>query len=303
MLRSDHILLIYSTTSNIFYETLARRLITACKENSLLVESCAAAKLSDISVDQLANATVILVNPVDCTYKIGNRQEFFSRLSFAKRRIMVLAEAVETEWFDNQFRLPIHYDALIDVGFTSQQDKLKERSIPYHFLFNGPTRHEERMIAQPSSFRRHIPWAIVGHRTEERVKLAAELIEKLDPGGFVFLPDAGTGVRKGGSSIGPLGLTSVLSRSKFYVWNSHHEFAYYESFRFREAILAGAMPCKVDSTSTWEQLGIPGIFPSVEFLCDSIRNERFPSMQRSAREFYLSQGGLADHLQAVLENV
>jgi hypothetical protein len=300
---SDRLLLVYSTNSNVFYERLAQRLLAACKESSLPVESRTATQLRSMTEDQLADTTLILVNPVDCAHKVGNAPRLFSRVSAAKRRLMILAEAVETTWFKNQFQLPIQYDALIDVGFASQHDKLEDFDIPYRFLFNGATRQEAQTIAQPTPSRRHIPWTIVGHRTAGRVKLASELIRRVDPGGLVFLPDAGTGVRRGGSSISPLGLASVLSRTRYYVWTSHHEFAYYESFRFIEAILAGAMPCKVDSTVTWEQHGIPGIFESIETLCDFIRSKRFSAVQRSAREYYLSQGRLADHLQAVLENV
>src|SRR5215211_2962063 len=131
MPRSDHFLLVYSTTSNVFYEALAQRLLTACNESSLPVESCAAAQLSSMNVDQLANTTLILVNPVDCAHKVGSARKFFTRLSAAKRRLIVLAEAVETNWFRNQFLLPIQYDALIDVGFVSQEEKLKNFSIPY----------------------------------------------------------------------------------------------------------------------------------------------------------------------------
>jgi hypothetical protein len=300
---SDRFLLVYSTTSNVFYERLAQRLLAACKESSFPVEPRTATQVSSMTEDKLANTTLILVNPVDCAHKVGDARKLFSRLSAAKRRIMLLAEAVETTWFKNQFQLPIQYDALIDVGFVSQQDKLKDFDIPYRFLYNGATRQEAQTIAQQTPSRRHIPWTIVGHRTEGRVNLASELIRWVDPGGVVFLPNAGTGVRRGGSSISPLGLASVLSRTKYYVWTSHHEFAYYESFRFIEAILAGAVPCKVDSTVTWEQHGIPGIFESIETLCDFIRSKRFSAVQRSAREYYLSQGRLADHLQAVLENV
>lgn len=302
MPRPDRFLLVYSTTSNVFYAALAQRLLAACKENSLPVELCAATQLGSMSVDRLTDTTLILVNPVDCAHRVSHAKRFFARVSAAKSRLLVLAEAVETKWFENQFRLPIQYDAMIDVGFVSQENKLEGFDLPYRFLFNGATRQEERMIVQQVPSERQVPWAIVGHRTEDRVKLAAQLTESVDPSGFVFLPKAGTGVRKGGSSISPSGLTSILSRTKFYVWNSHHEFVYYESFRFIDAILAGAMPCKVDDKAKREQFDIPGIFPTVETLCDSIQGMDFASMQRSAREFYLSQGKLADHLQSVLEN-
>jgi hypothetical protein len=55
---------------------------------------------------------------------------------------MVLAEAVGIKWFERQFELPLRYDMLLDVGFASQEDKLRDSGVPYRFLFNvaGPAR-------------------------------------------------------------------------------------------------------------------------------------------------------------------
>ena len=59
----------------------------------------------------------------------------------------------------------------------------------YHFVFNGPTKGEERTIAELSPPReRPILWALVGYPTAQRLELAARLTEELDPGGFVFMP-------------------------------------------------------------------------------------------------------------------
>jgi hypothetical protein len=299
----EQFLIVYSTTSNVFYEVLARRLATACEENSREARLCTAMELSNMRADELENATLTIVNPFDCSYRIGDSKKFFSRLSAARRRIMVLAEAVETQWFKNQFRLPIRYDALVDVGFVSQRDRLGDFDVPYRFLFNGPTQQEVEKIRRPTSSKRPIPWAIVGHKTDGRVRLVVQLMERLDPGGFVFLPNAGIGVRKGGSAIGPSGLSSGLSRTRYYVWNSHHDFMYYESFRFLEAILVGAVPCKIDGRADWRELSIPGIYPSVQALCNTVHSEGFSSMQDSIKAFYLSQGTLANHLEKILEDV
>lgn len=300
----DQLLIVYSGAANVFYEGLARRLAEACKENSWEVSLRAASELNNVSADRLRDATLVVVNPSECSYRVGDAEGFFSRLSAARKRVMILAEAIENKWFEAQFRLPVRYDLLIDVGFTSQREKLSGFDVPYRFLFNGPTLREELMIqrAAPSE-RRHIPWAFVGHSREDRSKLAAELVERLDPSGFVFLPNPGTGMVRGTGKIGPSGLASVLSKTRYYIWRSHHEFMYYESFRFIEALLAGAVPCKIDNAHAWKELGIPWIFPSVQSLCGSVRSEGFASMQDSAREFYLSRGRLADHVKEVLGDV
>lgn len=253
-----------------------------------------------MDADRIASVTVAVVSPWECVRWIASKEKFLSQIALARKRILVLAEAVETGWFTRQFELPVQYDALIDVGFASQKHKLPNFELPYRFLFNGPTRQEEQKMARTPSSERRIPWTFVGHSKEDRVKLAAELVEKIDPGGFLFLPKPGSGVKEGKGAISPSGLASVLSQTRYYVWRSHHEFAYYESFRFIDAILQGAVPCKIDGGNVWKRSGIPGIFPSVEALGDRIKGEGFSSMLESARKFYSSQGRLADRLEEAL---
>jgi hypothetical protein len=305
----ESFLIVYSSAGNVYYQVLARRLATAFEELSQEARLCAATELSDMDAGELADTTLMLVNPVDCAYKISDRAKFFSRVSAAQKRIMVLAEAAGTRWLRGQFKLglqfgmPIRYDALFDVGFVSQAHSSDDLKVPYRFLFNGPTRQEEAILKRPTLSQRPIPWAIVGHKTDGRVGLVEDLMERFDPGGLVFLSRPGSGLRKGEGSIGPSGLASALSRTRYYVWISHHEFMYYESFRFVEAILVGAVPCKIDERAEWNQLGIPGIFPSVGAFIDTVHNEGFSSMQAAARTFYLSQGNLAYNLEKVLEDV
>ena len=275
----------------------------ACVEGSREVVLCAAAELESMDTEQLEDSTVALVNPSECTLGLGNVKEFLSRISVARKRVMVLAEAIENRWFKVQFRLPIRYDAVIDVGFLSQKDKLPDSDLPYRFLFNGPTQEEKRKIERTEPSRRTIPWAFVGHRRDDRFALAAELVERLDPGGFLFLPNPGTGVVRTNGKIGPSGLEAVLSRTKYYVWTSHHTFMYYESFRFIEALLAGAAPCKIAYPAEWKKIGIPGIFPSAEAFCKVARSEDYASMLGAAKDYYLSRGLLADHLGEVFQDV
>ncbi len=297
-------LIVYPSAGNIFYEHLSRRLAAACVEGSREVTLCAAAELGGMEKGWLEDATLALVNPSECTLGLSNTGEFISRISVARKKVMVLAEAIENRWFKGQFRLPISYDAVIDVGFVSQKEKLPDSDVPYHFLFNGPTREEKRKIEQSKPSGRSIPWTFVGHRRDDRFALAAELVERLDPGGFLFLPNPGTGVvRMKNGKIGPSGLEAVLSRTEYYVWMSHHTFMYYESFRFIEALTGGAVPCKITHETEWEQSGIPGIFPSVRAFCKVARSEDSTAMMDAAKEYYLSKGLLADHLGEILESV
>jgi hypothetical protein len=100
-----------------------------------------------------------------------------------------------------------------------------------------------------------------------------------------------------------VGLHAVLKRSRYYVWETHHEFDYYESFKFLAAITAGAVPCKIDGRAKEIQGETPGIFASVRELSEHIQSRGFSTMRDTAQEFYLSSGRLADHVQEVLEGV
>lgn len=293
-------LIVYPAWGSAFHEGLARRLATARREGSEETHVCSSAEMRDMDTERIANATVAVVSPWECARWITGKEKFFSQLSVAHKRILILAEAVETGWFTRQFELPVRYDVLIDVGFASQEHKLPNFELPYRFLFNGPTRQEEQIMAREPSSERSIPWAFVGHSKEDRVRLAVELVEKIDPGGFLFLPRPGSGVKEGKGAVSPSGLGAVLSQTRYYVWRSHHEFAYYESFRFIDAILHGAVPCKIDGGEVWKQSGIPGIFPSVEAFRDRIQSDGFSSMLEDAREFYSSRGRLSDRLEEAL---
>lgn len=300
---NDKLLIVYPQAGSAFYETLGRRLVTSCEEKSRDATLCSAAEVCELEDGSLDDTVVAVIAPAQCRHGLPDRDKFFRTISGARGRIMVLAESVETEWFENQFKVPLDFDALIDLGFVFQQEKLKGFETPYHFLFNAPTREERQTIERASVTGRRIPWATVGHERRDRVQLAHDLLTGFDPSGFVFLPPAGVMIKKENGMIGPEGLHALLTKTEYYVWESLHEYDYYESFRFREALLAGAMPCKVDRRKDWRSTGIPGIFPSVEAFAESAQREGFETILDSAKEFYFSQGLLADRLEEVLESV
>lgn len=296
-------IIVYPYAGSVFHQDLARRLHKACQENSTAAHLYSSAEFRDVDPASLRGTTLLIVNPWECVHELPGVSTFYEQLAKADKRLMVLAEAIEVKWFDRQFSLPIEYDAFIDVGFVSQEEKLADPSLPYIFLFHGPTAREEEQVSNMSSANRPIPWAFVGHRRDDRIRMAAEMAEKVDPAGLVFLPNTGSGVRKGKGMIGPSGMVASLSRTQCYVWRSHHDFRYYESFRFREAILAGAAPCKIDAEVDWSGHEIPGIFSSIEAFAETLNTKGFETIQESARDFYLSGGRLAKHLGGVLESV
>lgn len=310
------LLIVYPESDNALYResrepdllllaTLARRLVAACRERLWEVAVCSSRKLLNLTTNQLSRATTAVVDPVECAATSGDRSKFFSRLTNARKRIMVLAEAAESTRYSQQFHLPANFDAIFDIGFVPQGDKHPFADVPYHFVFNGPTEEEERAIATLSpSQERPIPWAIVGLRTPNHLNLVAELTDhKLYPGGFCFLAHPSQQGRKGKGLLSPSGLAAVLSKTNYYVWSSDDSFAYYESFRFIQGLQVGAVPCKIDGSHPCEGADIPGIFPSVRSFCARAQEEDYWSMYCSAREFYVSRGSLAEHLEKALHLV
>jgi hypothetical protein len=208
---------------------------------------------------------------------------------------------VEDARYRQQLRLPVDFDAVFDVGFVSQRDKHPNSDVPYHFVFNGPTNEEEQIIANLTPAQeRDIPWALVGYQTPEHRELAAALIDYGSyPEGFVFLPRFRRAKQRD-APLNPAELMAVLSRTKYYVWSAHRSSEYYDSARFIQALLAGAVPCEIGGGHSRENSNIPVLFSSVRSFCERVREEDYWSIYRMARECYISKGPLAEHLGRAL---
>lgn len=304
----EELVIIRPQSGNIFYDMLGRRLERACREVSLSATGYSAAEVCVMEEGRLTDKTVAMVQPAQCYFRMREKHRLSQRIAEARSRIAVVAESVETEYFENQFKVPLSFDVLLDVGFVSQEDKvrlLEGFEVPYRFLQHGPTLEDKQRLEQTRVSGREIPWATVGHNRPERSRLTRDLMRSLDPGGFAFLPPEGLLVGEGNGMIGPEALDALLQKTRYYVWESLHEHAYYESFRFREAILAGAVPCKIDATAalrTWGASAIPGVFPSVEALAETVREQGFEAMREAATNFYLSRGLLSEHLREALRS-
>jgi hypothetical protein len=304
--QNGRIVLVYAPTQNAFYVKFARRMYLACREGGIRAELVSSDSVYRLPPGQVQRSTAVLVNPQDLVYSLPDRAPFYEALPRFRSCIMVLAEAVETNWFAHQFRLPVPISAFVDVGFVPQKVKLNDQGysqIVYKFLFNGLLRSERERIAAinaTESARRPIPWAFIGHKTLERVSLARWLVEEVDAKGAIFLPNQGRGMRPGSGAISPLGMDLLLRKSRYYVWMAHHEFAYYESFRFREAVLNGAVPVKLDSKFQSEHSSIPGIVSSREELASFLAEGNYVQAYEAARAYYLDHKGLEDELREVL---
>jgi hypothetical protein len=299
------------------HQELAQRLLTACKDGAQQrAEIRTSRELCELAAKELRDATLLVVGPFECMGTSGDRSTFVSAFASAGRRVLASVVPVGSPWYEKQFMFPLNFDAVFDLGFVSQEPKHSLLEVAYHFVFNGSTRDEERTIRELTPPReRTILWALVGYPTARRLELAARLTEDLDPGGFVFMPGQPGRLNPDGfpwwpqplarhEKMSPSSLATVLSQSSYYVWSSAHDLAYYESFRFIVAVRSGAVPCKIAHDGTSEGLSdIPGVFPSVQALCFAVQEEGAPAQYRLARDFYLSKGSLATHLEEALQRV
>lgn len=246
-------------------QELAWRLLIAYRDASDKAEICSSQELCKLAREDLRRTTVLVVNPRQCIRTSGNESGFCSALAWAQKRILASSEPVESAWYGKQLEVPMRFNAVFDIGFLSQRSEHPFPNVPYHFIFNGPTKREKETIAELSPpHRRPIPWALVGYPTADRLDLAAHLTEEFDPGGFVFMPgkpsksasDRSNGRRGLGryDKISPRGLAAILSRTSYYVWTSAHDFAHYESLRFVAALRAGTVPCTVADVESLQKI-------------------------------------------------
>jgi hypothetical protein len=295
----------YGESDPLLLAALARRLFLACSERLWEVAILSSRELLNVPAAQLSSVTAATVDPMQCAATSGDEPLFFSKVTSTRKRIMVSAEAAESPRYARQLRLPANFHAVFDIGFVSQGDRHPFTGVPYHFVFNGSTEEERQIIAELSpSQDRCIPWAALGSRTPGHLNLVAELVDhEFHPDGFCFLQHSNQQGRRGTGLLSSSGISAVLSKTNYYVWSSDNSFPYYESFRFIRAVLAGAVPCKIDDGHSWEKTDIPGIFPSVRAFCAKVKEEGHWSMYCSFREFYLSKGLLAQHLEKALHFV
>jgi hypothetical protein len=297
----EPVLVVYPDLGNFFYETLARRLAGAATsilsdEDQIRLEPASA--LGELDEDWLETSTVLVVNPAECAL---SGADGLKRLECARRRVAVLADHVQTNWFANQFDAGLKIDAIIDVGFVRQEHD-HPSGVPYIFLYNAPLHDEADQIKKQVPGVRPLTWALVGHATSERAALAEDLVDDLGTRGVVFLPSLRP-VRAHGGLLSPAALDRLLSAASCYVWCSHHRWAYYESFRFLDAMLAGAVPCKIEPRHFEALAGLPNIYRSVQELGAQLAELGPESMFEAARQHYLAQGTLGEHLAQALARV
>ena len=309
-------MVVYAGNGGAPYRELAGRLHAACAERSQGARLLASGEMCRMAEEHLAGATLLVVGPRECAAGSGDEGRFLAKFASARRRVAVLSEPVRSESYREQLSLPADFDAVLDVGFISQGDGHLLPEIPYRFVLDTPTGREWETLADLSPSRRPIPWAAIAERqTPENVALAAELVERLDPGGLVFMPDlnllreSGEEVPDSGmmgegvETLSPRGLEAIFSKIGCYVWTSRGTNMRGESYLYLKALLKGVVPCRVDGEPSWTASGVPGSFHSVRILCEAVRGGDLGTMYDAAREFCLSGKSLGENLEEALRSV
>jgi len=260
-------------------------------------------ELCALDAEDLGSTTLLVVSPGQCIETSGDGPAFLSKVALAQKRILGSVGRVD---HPSRLKKGIAFDAVLDLGFTSQREGHAEVSdVPYHFVFNGPIREEGPLAEEPTHpAERTIPWVLVGPKNDRNRILLAELFEHgVDPGGFCLLHARLKNMASPGPMLGGPQLAAVLSKARYYLWSGDRDVPYYESFRFIESLLAGTVPCKIDPDLAADGLEIPGLYASVSAFEAEVREIGYLAMYRRAREFYVSRGRLGEHLAEALHLV
>jgi hypothetical protein len=295
----EQVVVLLPERGNVFYRHLARRLATACELIAPDVRLTSTADIGAMDYSWLRQSIALVVCPAECMLSGDGT---LRRLNQAMRVVAVAAESAKTVWYSSQFGTLDHIDAFCDIGFIDQSRWNPVTDVPYHFVFNAALDEERARLRNIIESERSLDWALIAHMTPERARLANQLLIHLGSAGFLFLPTLRP-VRPGEGMLSPGALHRVLRETFCYVWRSHHTHPYYESFRFLDAVLAGAAPCKIDAETDSTLLAIPNVYPSVEALAKALEDRTATSLFDESRSFYLDQGTLSSHLEDLLRNV
>src|SRR5215218_1067901 len=287
-------------------QELVSRLFKGFRDALHSVAVYSSAEVCALAPEDLSNTTLLVASPRQCIEASGDEPVFLSKVAGARKRILASVGPVHSPGYLGRLRRGIHFDAVFDLGFASQSDNHSEVSdVPYHFVFNGLTREEEPFATESAhTVERTIPWALVGPRNQRHLELLAELFEhKVDPKGICFLRVPWRSRAAAEPTLSSSGLSAVLSKAEYFLWRGDRSVAYYESFHFIHALLAGTVPCKIDPDYPREGLDIPGVYPSVSSFQTEIQEKGYWAMYRRASNFCVSRGRLAEHLSKALRLV
>jgi len=216
----------------------------------------------------------------------------------------VQLDCVQTWWFAHASNLCgcAGIPTLLDLGFHDQSaDLTPAQARLYRFVFNGLTESERADLdTLDLTAPRPVPWVFVGHMTEDRVRLVQRIMSEVDLKGFVYMPTLAP-FTANGPHLNEQQLMSVLGQARYQIWCAHHTYFYLESERFRQSVLAGAVPIKLRTTALpSEPFPFTNFVLDEETFPDQLRAIDFPTMQQRAIDEFKALPGLEEGLLSFL---
>lgn len=272
---APRILIVVPTGSNYFYDAIGRRFASAFRNIGCDVTAC---RLKDYQVAEydlvlysnLFEIGLMYVEGYPDASKVSrlmqrenhDLSEALPRIEIiqrhAQRSGVLISEYVWTKWFAHNYYLTqiTGIGKLYDIGFHSQAAALNG-TVDYCFLFNALTEFEQQRVshAQLSEQEQTIPWAFVERISPQNLEFAHSLVRRMGSEGVIYLPEP---ITSDGSHFNAAQVRRLLEKTRYYIWTSHHNYFYMESERFRDALLAGCVPIKVqDGTLPAEAFNVP----------------------------------------------
>jgi hypothetical protein len=303
---SCHLLMVIPGSVNYFYNVYARWMAEAFERLGARVVLCELPDVPPGTYDLciLSNAAEIL----HATRAAGG----WERLANLRRAVGTLisfsAECAYTPWFQSIVNLgrELEVDALLDVGFVPQRESTNGLDADYYFVFDGlldSQAREQDPAPCAASPTRNIPWVHVGMHTGKRVELTDQLVKGFSPHGLFYLPPVSPIKEKGTPHLNQGHMERILTRAKYYIWRSHHDYFFMESLRYKMSWLAGCLPIKV----VGDEDALPADCPFSAWvlreaeLIERLRAMEFDTERRAFHDEYLRRPRLEEGLARVLE--
>lgn len=300
-----HAVILVSGSVNYYYDAIGYRLAQVLRNLGLTANVSTLKDAVDQDCDWL-----FVINLHEVLVGFGGEAAGLARLRQLRKRAnavyVVLLECVQTQWFQHNLDLcnALGIDALLDLGFHTQVADLPPAvQRLYRPVFNGLTAQEQQQVRAMAN-RQHarpIPWTFIGHQEIRRVRMVETLISQLAPDGLVYLPNIAP-VSAGSAHITGSQLQTILEKTRWYIWNAHHPHFYVESERFRNALLAGAVPIKVSDGSTSPTDDLPFIYlmPNEAALIDRLRSADFEQFRQRFADDYLKCSSLESEFAKIV---
>ena len=207
---------------NGYYHGYATRITCALGNLDIPAVCCKLAEVPEGSLD------LCILSGLSEIMRTGGEAGVFRSLSrLRKRAELVLSlsvESISSRWFRKNLTesLRADVDAVLDVGILPQNTEfLRRRRMPYLHIFDGLLASEaESLDASPGAAEndRPIPWAHIGTKDQDRVKLTDLLVSEFDPGGLVYLSEPAPATEAPHPSWNAELVERALSLTKYHIW-------------------------------------------------------------------------------------